>query len=553
MFRITLAQVRATLAITAMVMLVSGCGGGVSSGSVGSGGTGIGVTSGFDSLVVDGKRYDDTQASYRSEEDQGPTAAMASTDAMLGHSLEFGYDAGGAMTSVTVTPDLVGTVSSVTVGSITVLGTKVTFNNDTTLGPVTGLAGYASPSSIRVGDRVAVYGLTKTEANGTTFVQATLVIQKPAGTGSRLTGYITQYKANEGTFVIGNNKVNINLAIISPAAATLSNGEFVTVWSNSTPVGNVITATNLRIRWPLTNGGDLRLSGPISGYTGTGNFKVGNVTVDANAASMSPSGASIGENKYVVVVGKFNTATNKLVADSLTVYAPAASDAVGIRGSVQNYVSAASFTVRGVVIDASTARFSGGSSAQLASGAFIEVTGALVNNVVRATTVNILALNPAQSPPGATVDLRGTISAVDASSGAYSLTLASGTTMNGKLSATTFYKNGKASGFVVGQTVNVRGVLNGSTLTTSVVTFNQATESRGNGTIHMEGIAYGVNGGTMMLNGVTIQIPDLSGQGGSGSGTEGSQIVVPAGSRVEVDIQLVGGQYVATAIRVVNN
>ena len=558
MFRIFLGRVSAMLAVTMMLLLVSGCGGGSggtsSEAGIGSGGTGLGVTTGFGSLIVDGMRYNDAQASYMSEEDQGPAKAMASTGAMLGHSLEFGYDASGAMMSVMISPELVGNVSAVATSDITVLGTKVNFNNDTALGPVTGLLGYASLAAVQVGDRVAVYGLIKTDASGTSYVQATLIVQKPTATGIRLSGYVSQYDATAGSFTIGSNTVNIGSATVVPAGTSLSNGELVTVWSNATPVGNVIAASNIRIKWPVASSGNLTLSGSISSYIGAASFKVRNVTVDASTATIAPAGTTLGDGKYLIVVGKFDAATNKLVATSVTVYAPAAANAIELHGTVLNFVSASSFTVRGVVVDASTASFSGATAAQLANGAFLEVTGALVNNVVRATTVNILALNPTQAPMGATLDMPGTITSYNTTTGAYTLTMSSGLTVSGQMGPSMFYNNGTATNFAVGQSVNVRGMMSGSTLSTSVVSFTQSAPATGTGTapgttsgtgtVYMEGIAYNVTASSFMLNGLTIQTNGVAVQGGSMMGGGGMM----SGSHLGVDVQYSAGQYVATAI-----
>lgn len=70
---------------------------------------------------------------------------------------------------------------------------------------------------------------------------------------------------------------------------------------------------------------------------------------------------------------------------------------------VANFVSVSSFTLRGVVIDASTASFTGGTAAQLANGVFLEVHGTVANNVVHATTVQLIAITPGQAPDGSVI------------------------------------------------------------------------------------------------------------------------------------------------------
>lgn len=548
----TLRRVPTILAITAAVLLSSGCGGGAESalslaGGVGSGGTGlgIGVITGFGSLIVDGVHRDDSMANYVSEEDQGAAVAMAPTGAMLGQRLEFAYDPSGAMSSALVSPELVGIVTAANASSLTVLGINVTINGDTALGPVTGLLGYASSAAIQIGDRVAVYGLLKTDAQGTLSLQATLIVQKSTGTGTRLTGYVSQLDVTTGRFSIGSNTINVGSALIRPTGASFSNGQLVTVWSDSTPVGNTITASNIRIKWPPSESSDRVLSGSIAAYAGVANFKVLNVTVDASAATVAPTGTSLSDGRYVVVVGKYDAVANKLVATTVTVYAPTAGSAVELHGTILNLVSPSSFTVRGAVVDASTARFSGGTAKDLANNVFVEVTGAVSNNVVRASTVTILALNPMQAPAGATLDLSGTITRYDASTGSYTMTLNTGATVSGMMGSSMFYNNGAATDFSAGQSVNVRGMFSGNTLSTSVVSFTQSAAA--SGPTYMEGIAYSVTPTSFMLNGVTIQSNGVAIMGGAMMGNS-----MMSGMRIGVTVQNTGGQYSATTIKLLN-
>jgi hypothetical protein len=310
----------------------------------------------------------------------------------------------------------------------------------------------------------------------------------------------------------------------------------------------------------------------------------------------------------VIAAGKFDAATNKLTATSVTVYAPAASNAVELHGTILNFVSAASFTVRGVVVDASKATISGGTVAQLGSGVFVDVAGAVVNNVVQAATVNIVALTPMQAPMGAVIDMPGTVTSYDPSTGAYTMMTASGTTMSGQLGASMVYMDGTAANFMVGQPVNVRGMMSGTGLMTSVVSFTapaagSSTLPAGSGTaapgagmggtgvgisgmgtgstapgtgatnsgtgigmsgtgstaaadsIHLMGIAYNVTSSSFVLNGVTIQINGVAiqstGMGGGMMGSAGGGL--KSGAHVAVDAKLSGGQYLATTITVLGS
>lgn len=550
MFYRPLTRLQAILTITA-VLVISGCGGGEIAtllAGVGSGGTGgrvvLGVLTGFGSLIVDGVRRDDSMATYMSDEDQGTPTAIASTNMTLGHSVELSLDANDAATTVVVSPALVGTVTSVSPSGITVLGVTVTINRNANQGPVTALVGYSSPTSIQIGDRVVVYGVLKTDNQGSTSLQATLIAQKTSGTGVRLTGFVAQYNATAGSFVINNQTVTIGSAALSPASTSLANGQLVTVWSNSAPIANKVTANTIRIKDPLGTNGTLTLSGLISGYTGAASFKISNVTVDAANATISPSGSTLADNQYIVVTGKYDAAANKVTANSVAVYAPAASNAVELHGSVLNFASALSFTVRGVVVDATNAAIVGGTGTQLTNGVYVEVFGSVLNNVVKATTLQIVSLTPQNAPAGAMMDLLGTITSYDKTTGNYTMSIGTGAALTGKTTASIFFDNGMASNFAVGQAVNVRGAISNGVLSTSVVSFPATLAPTGPGTAHVEGVAYNITPVSFMLNGLTIH---TNGSTSEGSGAMGNGMM--PGGRITVDVQDVDGQYVAKSIR----
>lgn len=543
---VSLSRLRLFMAVVVTLLIATACGGGGSTtlAGVGSGGTGFAVNTGFGSLILDGMRHNDSTASYWSEQEQGPMMAMAPTGATVGQSTEFTYDASGNIMSALVSPELVGAVTAVGANTLTVLGTKVFTNTDATLGPVTRFVGYASLANIKVADRVEVHGLLKTDSLGVVSVQATLIVQQPAATGLRLTGYVAQYNASASTFVIGANAVKTGSAVITPSGAVLANGALVTVWSNTDPVGNSITASTIRIKGLVGTSQDVTASGTISNFAGVASFKVRNLTVDASKAEITPSGAALGAGKYVVVVGSNDASANKVIATSVTVFTLAAPTKVELHGTVANFVSVSTFTVRGVALDASAATFTGGTAAQLANGMFVEVHGTIANNVVHASTVAIQALSALQAPTGAVIDVSGTVTSYNSSTGGYTMTMDSGATLSGSIGSSMFYSNGTAANLAVGQSVSVNGTLTGGTLSTSVMSFSQMAGTPAGGVVHMEGIAYNVTPTSMMLNGVLVQINGVQIQSGWMMGGRNMM----SGSTVAVDMRLTGGQYVATAI-----
>ncbi|MDD5174961.1 MAG: DUF5666 domain-containing protein [Sterolibacterium sp.] len=544
MFLRILDSARSMIALLAALFLVSACGGGGGGvlpllAEVGSGGTGnaLGIVTGFGSLIVDGMRRNDSAASYSSEAQQGAAVAMPMTAVMLGQSAELAYDASGNITSVLMSPEIVGTVTAVTASSITVLGTTITANSDAALGPVTSFVGYVTLASVRVGDRIEAHGLLKSDSQGKPSLQATLIMQMPAASGVRLTGVVSQYNAGAGSFALGNKMVTVGSAVISPAGVALANGLLVTVWSNTAPVGNVVSAATIRIKRPAPASGKVTLSGAIANYLSNSNFQLRNVAVDASAATITPSNASLGNDKYVVVAGNYDASTNKLTASSVTVFTSTAPTSVEVHGMVANFVSAASFTLRGVVIDASNAAFTGGTAAQLANGVFLEVRGTVANNVVRATTVQFIAFTPMMAPSGSIIEVGGMLSSYDPKTGAFTISVANGASMSGNMGAGAVFHNGSAASLVVGQPVSIAGMFNNSSLTGAEVNI-QSDLPPSPGILQMSGVVSSVTSTSFMLNGVTIQ----------GGGMMGGGRSMMGGSRVNVSIQLVGGQYMATAI-----
>ncbi|MCX7170380.1 MAG: DUF5666 domain-containing protein [Proteobacteria bacterium] len=554
MFLRVLDSVRSMTAMLAALLLVSACGGGggvvAILAEVGTGGTGsaFGIVTGFGSLIVDGMHRDDSNASYSNEAEQGVAVAMPMTGVMLGQSAEFAYDAGGNITSAMMSPEIVGTVSAASASSITVLGTPITANGDPAAGPVTSFVGYVSLASVQIGDRVEAHGLLKTDSQGKPYLQATLIVQKPAANGVRLTGVVSQYNAGAGSFLIGNQTVMTGSATIGPAGAALANGQQVTVWSNGAPVGNTVTAANIRIKLPAQASGNVTVSGPIANYVSNASFKIRNVVVDASAASITPSSASLGDDKYVVVAGSYDAAANKIKASRVTVFTAAAPTSVEVHGMVANFVSVSSFTLRGVVIDASAANFTGGTAAQLANGVFLEVHGTVANNVVHATTVQLIALTPGQAPNGSVIEIGGMLSAYDPNTGAFTMSMSNGGSMSGNMGAGAVLRNGTAANLVVGQSLNISGRFNNNMLTGADVNF-QSGPPASPGIMQMSGIISNVTSTSFMLNGVTIQSNGVSVQGGGGMMGGGRGMM--GGARVNVSVQLTGGQYLATAISLI--
>jgi len=170
-------EARALVWALCIGLLVS-CGGTTTpvAGGVGSGGTGSGTVSGFGSVIVDGNRYDDSDASVLKLMLDG---TEASASVLLGQHVVVQFDADSKAQSIHIRPQLVGVVTRLVdpiQGRAEVNGqpVRVLSEDDTTpLGKATWLNGYDSRDALQPGDEVEVHGFWYTNAQGQTELAAT--------------------------------------------------------------------------------------------------------------------------------------------------------------------------------------------------------------------------------------------------------------------------------------------------------------------------------------------------------------------------------------------
>lgn len=524
-----------SLAAMSCVALLAGCGAGGGSAlvaGVGSGGTGLvaGTVTGFGSVIIDGNRYPDTTASYDITGDSSAAQAISRTQVGIGARAEVDTDASGNATAVHIVPEVIGVVSAISAptSTLTVAGTRVVVNaNDPTL-PITVYDGYTQFSDIQVNDRVEVHGLPQTDALGS-YVAATRIELKPGvctgGCPVRVSGTVSNAQA--GSFSLGGLTVNVGATTtITPAGQSLANGERVSVFSKSPLSGTTMNADAIAIRKLSTSVsavGTLRLSGEIGNYVSNSSFSVHGVSVNAAAATLTPASLSLANDVEVIVAGSFDPATNLLTATSVSQYD---SDTIQaeLHGTVSNFVSAANFQVRGVLVDASTATFTpaGKSSADLQNNAYVEIHGRVSNNVVLASTVNIQSVQGATD--GSVGDLRGVVSNFNATSNAFTLSLdnENGSQIQAVLTASPFFVGGTRADLINGKYVSLNAALVGGQWQVDTVTFMLASAPSGDGmggqdmNREMEGVISNVDltARTCSVNGIAVNFSAATISGG---------------------------------------
>ena len=363
------------------------------SSGVGSGGTGVstadatsvGSVDGMGSIIVNSVRYN-VDAAALNLPDGGSL--------QIGMSVEVtgtidASKVNGVARQVSSALELRGPVASVDPvgGSFEVMGTRVSLDDATVWGNVTGLADLAP------GTPVQVWGLPADPG----VLRATRVERTEANAAPVVTGAVQQLDPASRTLVLGGLTVAYGGAGFAGGvdAMTLSNGDIVRVRATAQPSGGLLVATQVE-RWypiPKTTGTPVQLEGVITDYAALGAFQVLGSTVDASAATVTGGRAStIGNGVKVEVSGTL--VNGVLIATQLKIrHIPGAGSlpSFTLIGSVGNYTSAASFRVRGQSVDASAPGvvFMNGTQADLANGVDVTVLGSqVVNGVLIANQVS---------------------------------------------------------------------------------------------------------------------------------------------------------------------
>jgi hypothetical protein len=218
-------------------------------------------------------------------------------------------------------------------------------------------------------------------------------------------------------------------------------------------------------------------------------------------------GLTLGE--YVVVQGQIDGASGVVKASSIRSYAANPSQ-VELRGTITGFVSASSFLVRGVPVDASGQGvvFTGGSVASLGNGVFVDIVGNVASgggNVVTASSIALLP-NPGD---GETVDYQGTVSTFNASAHTFTLTWQSEGAAHMAsviLASNVVYSNGSASQLINGASVEIEATNTAGGLMAYSVSFPGGDGGSTSATLETKGTLYGLNATSFMVNNVQIQI-----------------------------------------------
>jgi hypothetical protein len=437
-----------------------------------------GTITGFGSLIVDGVRIDNSAAAAGKEHDDGTVEAA---ELKLGQHVEVEHDGLLVATKVRVSAEAEGVVAAVDLvaGSLKVLGQVIMVNTDPTLGPITVFQGYTTLAMVQVNDKVEVHALIKTDAAGKVTLQATRIEKKTiADTADRVHGNIAELSSTAHTFKLGALLIDYTDAKLLPTAAVLANGTEVHV---SIPLGTVagstaVKATVVKVRdhKAENNAKDSELGGAISALDATTKMlTINGVKVDASAATFNQPGKTFADlklNAYVVIKGSYGSdGVLKATRIVLRGVDHDKTSEAELHGSVANFVSAASFTVRGVPVDASAVVLDVScGTAKLANDLQVEVTGSInATGQVKATAISCEKMDDAH----AVLSRQGVAGSVDGTAKTFSL-VTSKESLSVKWSADTLFRNVDAAS-LSGKRVEVEGTVTGGVLLATKVVFEQ--------------------------------------------------------------------------------
>jgi hypothetical protein len=188
------------------------------------------------------------------------------------------------------------------------------------------------------------------------------------------------------SFDVGARRVNASSArIVNGNAADLANGRRVEVegvLSGTTLLASRVSFAIETVLPPAT----VSVEGTIADFVSRASFSVAGQRVDASGASFengSPADLANGRKVHVkgALAGAVLKATTVEFEDATTL------EGASAKGKVTDFVSIAKFKVAGRSIDASAARFEGGTAADLRNGKEVEVEGVLVAAVLKAAKV----------------------------------------------------------------------------------------------------------------------------------------------------------------------
>lgn len=504
-------------ALSTAVLVACGGGGGSSAGSVAqtpaapapstptasAAAVVNGTITGFGSVIINGVRYDDSLAKVAFSNRPDVQTAATLGDLHTGMQVQATLK-DGVLQNLLVNFALAGTIGAVdaTAGTLSVFGQTI---KTTTTGQLpTVFEGFTALSQLLVGDLVKVSGTVASDGS----ITATRIERKVKdGTELfRISGAVQALDTTAKTFgLTGNATVTVDYsqAKLLPDGAVIENGKQVSVVSANAPAANggktVLVASAIEVKArKLPDSGDTTVGGPISDFQSLASLRVGDVVVDASAATLKDGTVAADLVNGAQALAHGTLASGAMKADWIKVLKNDTAIKALLVGQITDYVSLSNFTLRGTAVDGSAATFSKGSAADLGTGAWVTVTGQLTPSGVKATDIAVQP-PPADKPQR----LAGAITAVDTTAKTFTVL---GTTVKWT-DTTKVSPDGKSlANLAAGVTVNVEGsysATSGVFTATSVTVVNTTGVVK---TIGFSGVAFNVTDTSLQIGSYTVQL-----------------------------------------------
>lgn len=392
-------------ALSVLAAPLAGCGGAELVAlipGVGTGGTGVvaGILTGLGSLIVDGQKYDESQATLLGA-DGGETTVSTF---QVGHVVEMTLDKDEKPIRVSLMPQLIGRLQQVLDGglSLLVMGQQVNINLDSNQGVVTVFSGCNVSQLLQLLDKgLRVYG--DLVANADTDVLYASRIEYLGSDETSPTHLTATLRAESGVYRLGQQVLDVPAHL----AAT---------WQ--TWVGQMVTATG---PWPVSNALDAvwqpaalqpknltsstelprcKMNGRMSYRVADGAWYLQGQSIDMRQIDNS----SQFDDKYVSAVVE-SGGDGRWIAQDVK-FVTVSDRVLRVSGAIESFIDNTSFVVRGLPVNAAEA---GQLGSALANGRYVTVTGRIRDGVLLAVTVE--TLDSTALPDRAVLMLQGTVEA----------------------------------------------------------------------------------------------------------------------------------------------
>ncbi|MGI9270841.1 MAG: DUF5666 domain-containing protein [Woeseiaceae bacterium] len=319
-----------------------------------------GTIAGFGSIIVNGVRYDTSNATINADGSPGVQGDLKVGQVVTVHGT-LDNDPGTGVAATVTFDDLVeGPVSAIdtAAGTITVLSQLVIIDADTSFDD------NISPASIdglQINDIVEVSGFFLADGS----ISATRIEAKPAGSEFEVTGVVSNLMAT--TFQINNLVVDFSAAQLDDfPGGTPEDGQLVEAKGNSIGGAGQLEATRVEFKGNdlgADDGDQVEVEGFITRFVSATDFDVEGIPITTSGATVFENGTSadLAINRKVEVEGRID-ANGIITATKIEIKL---SNFIRIEGMVES-LGASSVTIFGIQINVdSLTRYEDKSSADL--------------------------------------------------------------------------------------------------------------------------------------------------------------------------------------------